>query len=194
MIVDHGMREMLVEQEDVFYYVTVMNENLAQPSLPAEAHEGILRGMYRLPRIGLRRARARVRLLGSGAICGEVIRRRRRCAAEHGVAADVFSVTSFSELGARRRRRRDRAGGTARPRDAQPRRRAARADARADRHRHRLRARRARADPRLPAARPALRDARHRRLRPQRHARRAARASSRSTPRRSSRRRCARLG
>ena len=47
VILDRGMREMLVEQKDVFYYVTAMNENLAQPSLPAEAHEGVLRGMYR---------------------------------------------------------------------------------------------------------------------------------------------------
>ena len=50
VIVDHGMREMLDEQKDVFYYVTLMNENYAQPPLPAEAHEGVLRGCYRFAR------------------------------------------------------------------------------------------------------------------------------------------------
>ena len=49
VIVDHGMREMLEQQRDVFYYVTAMNENVAQPSLPAEAHEGVIRGIYRVP-------------------------------------------------------------------------------------------------------------------------------------------------
>ena len=182
VIVDHGMREMLERAEDVFYYVTVMNENYAQPSLPAGAHDGVLRGMYRL-RAGGRDGARRVQLLGSGAILGEVIKAAELLEAEHGVAAEVWSVTSFSELArdgvaaetAWRRRR-------APSRRAQLRRRAARADARPDRRRHRLRARGARADPRLPAAGPALRHARHRRLRPQRHARRAARATSRSTP------------
>ena len=58
VIVDRGMREMLEEQRDVFYYVTAMNENVAQPSLPAEAHEGVLRGLYRF-RAARRRIRAR---------------------------------------------------------------------------------------------------------------------------------------
>jgi pyruvate dehydrogenase E1 component len=97
VIVDHGMREMLVEQRDVFYYVTAMNENVAQPSLPAGAHEGVVRGLYRF-----RRAPAatgpRVQLLGSGAILGEVLKAADALAAEHGIAADVWSVTSFSEL------------------------------------------------------------------------------------------------
>jgi pyruvate dehydrogenase E1 component len=97
VIVDHGMREMLVEQRDVFYYVTAMNENVAQPSLPADAHEGVVRGIY-----PFRRAPAatgpRVQLLGSGAILGEVLKAADALAAEHGVAADVWSVTSFSEL------------------------------------------------------------------------------------------------
>ena len=50
MIVDHGMREMLVEQRDVFYYVTLMNENYAQPDLPAGAAQGVVRGCYRFGR------------------------------------------------------------------------------------------------------------------------------------------------
>jgi pyruvate dehydrogenase E1 component len=96
VIVDHGMREMLVEQRDVFYYVTAMNESVAQPSLPADAREGVLRGLY-----CFRRAAAtgpRVQLLGSGAILGEVLKAADALARDHGAAADVWSVTSFSEL------------------------------------------------------------------------------------------------
>jgi pyruvate dehydrogenase E1 component len=98
VIVDRGMREMLVEQKDVFYYVTAMNENVAQPSLPATAHDGVLRGLYRFraasPGEGLRR----VQLLASGAMLGEAIKAAAELEAAHGVAADVWSVTSFSEL------------------------------------------------------------------------------------------------
>jgi pyruvate dehydrogenase E1 component len=97
VIVDHGMREMLERQADVFYYVTVMNENAAQPSLPPAAHEGVLRGLYRFRASGSR-AKRRVQLLGSGAILGEVIKAAEVLQAEHRVAADVWSVTSFSEL------------------------------------------------------------------------------------------------
>lgn len=97
VIVDRGMREMVTEQKDVFYYVTAMNESVAQPSLPAEAHDGVLRGMYRFslsPREGTRR----VQLLASGAMLGEAIKAAAVLEARHGVAADLWSVTSFSEL------------------------------------------------------------------------------------------------
>ena len=97
VIVDHGMREMLVEQRDVFYYVTAMNENVAQPSLPADAHDGVVRGLYRF-RQAPAASGPRVQLLGSGAILGEVLKAADALAAEHGVGADVWSVTSFSEL------------------------------------------------------------------------------------------------
>ncbi|MCE9659644.1 MAG: alpha-ketoglutarate dehydrogenase [Burkholderiales bacterium] len=97
VIVDRGMREMLVEQKDVFYYVTAMNENLAQPSLPAEAHEGVLRGMYRF-RASASQGSRHVQLLASGAMLGEAIKATATLEAEHGVAADLWSVTSFSEL------------------------------------------------------------------------------------------------
>ncbi|MDH5537854.1 MAG: alpha-ketoglutarate dehydrogenase [Rhizobacter sp.] len=97
VIVDHGLHEMLERQVDVFYYVTVMNENVAQPSLPAAAHEGVLRGLYRFRPSGSR-ARRRVQLLGSGAILGEVIKAADLLQTRHRVAADVWSVTSFSEL------------------------------------------------------------------------------------------------
>ena len=100
VIVDAGMREMLVEQRDVFYYVTLMNENYAQPSLPPEMHGDVLRGCYRFGRFGAVDGAvgpARVTLMGSGAILTEVVKAARQLAQE-GVAVEVFSVTSWSEL------------------------------------------------------------------------------------------------
>jgi pyruvate dehydrogenase E1 component len=96
-IVHRGMQEMLVEQRDVFYYVTLMNENYAQPDLPPQAQEGVIRGCYRFARYGDETARRRVSLLGSGAILTEVIEAAQQLAAD-GVPVDVFSVTSWSEL------------------------------------------------------------------------------------------------
>ncbi|WP_175672848.1 alpha-ketoglutarate dehydrogenase [Burkholderia ambifaria] len=99
-IVDSGMREMVEQQRDVFYYVTVMNENYAQPSMPdddpAARREGILKGMHRLPSGS--NATARVQLLGSGAILGEVLAAQRMLKDDWGIDAAVWSVTSFSEL------------------------------------------------------------------------------------------------
>lgn len=97
LVVDHGMREMLVEQRDVFYYVTLMNENYAQPDLPYAAREGVIRGGYRFASFGDAGAARRVTLLGSGAILTEVLQAARALAAE-GIASDVFSITSWSEL------------------------------------------------------------------------------------------------
>jgi pyruvate dehydrogenase E1 component len=97
VIVDRGMREMLVEQRDVFYYVTLMNENYAQPDVPAAAHEGIVRGCWRFGSYGDAQAQRRVTLLGAGAILTEVVQAAQQLAAE-GIASDVFSITSFSEL------------------------------------------------------------------------------------------------
>ena len=97
VIVDHGMREMLVEQRDVFYYVTLMNENYANPDLPEEARDGVVRGGYRHASFGDASASRRVTLLGSGAILTEVLAAARQLAAE-GMAVDVVSVTSWSEL------------------------------------------------------------------------------------------------
>ncbi len=97
VIVDRGMREMLVEQQDVFYYVTLMNESYAQPDLPAAAHEDVIRGCWRFARFGDETARERVTLLGSGAILTEVVKAARQLA-EDGIPTEVFSVTSWSEL------------------------------------------------------------------------------------------------
>jgi pyruvate dehydrogenase E1 component len=95
VIVDAGIREMMVLQKDVFYYVTLMNENYAQPDLPAGAEAEVLRGCYRFS--GPERASSKVTLLGSGAILTEVLKAAQLLAAE-GIEAEVFSVTSWSEL------------------------------------------------------------------------------------------------
>jgi pyruvate dehydrogenase E1 component len=95
-IVDNGARRMMTAQEDVFYYVTVMNESYAQPSAPNQVHEGILRGMYCVRPSG--RGAARVRLLGSGAILREALAAADLLEQDFGVNADVYSVTSFTEL------------------------------------------------------------------------------------------------
>jgi len=91
-IVEDGARRMLEAQEDVFYYVTVANENYAHPAAPAAATEGILRGMYRL------REGAQVQLLGSGPILREAIAAADLLQNDWGVSAGVWSVTSFTEL------------------------------------------------------------------------------------------------
>ncbi len=95
VIIDHGMREMLVEQKDVFYYVTLMNENYAQPDLPAGVEAGVVRGGYRYGSFG--EGAPRVTLLGSGAILTEVIKAAQQLAAD-GIASEVLSITSWSEL------------------------------------------------------------------------------------------------
>jgi len=96
VIIQDGLRRMLVEQEDVFYYLTLMNENYRHPAMPPGAEEGILRGMYLL-----RESSAdgpRVQLLGSGTILNEVLAAASILEEDFGVAADVWSVTSFTEL------------------------------------------------------------------------------------------------
>jgi pyruvate dehydrogenase E1 component len=98
VIVDHGARRMMERQDDVFYYVTVMNENYAQPSLPAGVADDIVRGMYRLPGDAARRGEARVRLLGSGTIVREVVAAAELLHGDWQVASEAWSVTSFGEL------------------------------------------------------------------------------------------------
>ena len=89
------MRRMLEAGDDEFYYVTVMNENYAHPSLPPDVGDAIVRGMYRLESHGDDPA---VRLLGSGTILREVQAAAAMLAAEWGIGSEVFSVTSFAEL------------------------------------------------------------------------------------------------
>ncbi len=96
VIVDAGMREMLIEQQDVFYYITLMNENYAQPDLPEQARAGVLKGGYRFASYGPTDG-PRATLMGSGAIMTEVIQAAQTLASQ-GVGTDVISVTSWSEL------------------------------------------------------------------------------------------------
>ena len=98
VILDHGMRQMLERQEDVFYYLTLMNEGYAQPDLPEGVEDDILKGMYRFAAHEPKKARGRVRLLGSGAILPEVIAAAQMLCEDWNVAAEVWSVTSFTEL------------------------------------------------------------------------------------------------
>jgi pyruvate dehydrogenase E1 component len=98
VIIREGLRQMMAEQEDVFYYLTLLNENYPHPPMPDGAPDGILRGMYMLHEGPRRSKRPRVQLLGSGAILREVIAARDLLADEFDVDADVWSVTSFTEL------------------------------------------------------------------------------------------------
>lgn len=96
VIIERGMQEMLEEQQDRFYYLTVMNANYAQPSMPPDegVREGILKGIYRLQGADT----AQVQLLGSGAIMTEVLAARDLLKQDWGIEAAVWSVTSYVEL------------------------------------------------------------------------------------------------
>ncbi|MFZ9994220.1 MAG: alpha-ketoglutarate dehydrogenase [Steroidobacteraceae bacterium] len=98
VIFDYGMRRMLTEGVDEFYYLTVMNENYAQPSLAPQNAEHVIRGMYRYTLYGDPSKGGAVRLLGSGTILREVIAAAKRLYESFGIACEVWSVTSFSEL------------------------------------------------------------------------------------------------
>ncbi|MDO9401067.1 MAG: alpha-ketoglutarate dehydrogenase [Polaromonas sp.] len=102
VIIDQGMRDMMVEQKDVFYYVTMMNENYAQPDLRPGSEADIMRGCYVFDRYAPASGTApekprQVTLLGSGAILTEVVKAAQQLAGQ-GIAATVYSVTSWSEL------------------------------------------------------------------------------------------------
>ncbi len=100
VIVQDGLRRMYAEQEDVFYYVTLMNENYEHPGMPEGAEEGILRGLYLLREAAgeAKGAGPRVQLLGSGTILREVLAGADLLAVDFGIACDVWSAPSFTEL------------------------------------------------------------------------------------------------
>ena len=98
VIIDEGMRGMMGREEDVFYYITLGNENIAQATRPAGAEEGILRGLYRLATQAPSTPAGRVRLLGSGALLPEVIAAGELLAKDWNVEAEIWSATSYSEL------------------------------------------------------------------------------------------------
>jgi len=97
IIIQDGLRRMIGEQENVFYYITCMNENYVQPPMPAGVEDGILRGMYPLD-FNQSPGKIRVQLMGSGTILREVIAAKDLLMEDFGVIADVWSVTSFNEL------------------------------------------------------------------------------------------------
>ena len=97
VILQAGLQRMYVDQENVFYYITVMNENYLQPAIPEGVEAGILRGMYCLEK-STHRSKITVDLLGCGTILREVQSAKKILEADYGVAANVWSVTSFNEL------------------------------------------------------------------------------------------------
>ncbi len=98
VIVREGIRRMYEKQESVFYYLTVMNEFYPMPPMPPGVQEGILKGMYRFRASENKRAKLRAQLFGSGAILCEALRAQKMLEEQYGVAADVWSVTSYKEL------------------------------------------------------------------------------------------------
>jgi pyruvate dehydrogenase E1 component len=98
VIVQNGLERMIRAQEDVFYYLTVMNENYEHPPMPEGAEEGIIKGMYLLKGAAADAKGFKVKLMGSGSILREVIAGAELLEKDFGIAADIFSVTSFTEL------------------------------------------------------------------------------------------------
>jgi pyruvate dehydrogenase E1 component len=102
VIIQDGLRRMFQDQEDVYYYITVMNENYAHPAMPEGAAEGILRGMHRISRSEkagkAAKGKLKVQLMGCGTILREVLAAAELLEKDFGVAADIWSVTSFNEL------------------------------------------------------------------------------------------------
>ena len=96
VIIQDGIRRMYAEGEDVFYYITIMNENYAQPPMPEGCREGILKGMYRVRETA--GGDPQVTLLGSGAILNEAIKAARILSDTYGVRAEAWSVTSYKQL------------------------------------------------------------------------------------------------
>jgi pyruvate dehydrogenase E1 component len=98
VIIKDGIRRMYVDQESIFYYLTVMNEQYQMPPMPEGSRDGIIRGLYRFTSTKRPAAKARAQLFGSGAILPEVIKAAETLESKYDVGADVWSVTSYSEL------------------------------------------------------------------------------------------------
>jgi pyruvate dehydrogenase E1 component len=98
LIVQDGLRRMFTDNEDIFYYLTVENEPYAMPEMPKGVEEGVLAGLYLYEKSTKKKPKAQVQLFGSGAILNEVLRARDILESNYGVAADVWSATSYVEL------------------------------------------------------------------------------------------------
>jgi pyruvate dehydrogenase E1 component len=98
VIIQDGIRRMYKDGESIFYYITVMNEQYAMPAMPGDVKEGILNGMYRFRASENKKSKLRAQLFGSGAILREVLQAQEILETKYGVAADVWSVTSYKQL------------------------------------------------------------------------------------------------
>ena len=98
VIIEDGIRRMYKDQESIFYYITLMNENYVMPPMPKGVKDGVLRGMYRYRASEKKKAKLRAQLFGSGAILLEALKAQELLEEKFGVAADVWSLTSYKEL------------------------------------------------------------------------------------------------
>ena len=98
VVIHDGMRRMVQEQENVYYYITSMNENYTMPAMPKGAEEGIIKGMYQFSTDKAKKGEAKAQLFGSGTILREVIEAAELLKKEWKVSADVWSITSYNEL------------------------------------------------------------------------------------------------
>ncbi len=98
VIIRDGIYRMYEKQEKLFYYITLMNENYAQPPMPKGAKEGILKGMYKFKSAAKKNAKVKANLMGSGTILNEVIKAAEILEADYNVASDIWSITSYKNL------------------------------------------------------------------------------------------------
>jgi pyruvate dehydrogenase E1 component len=98
VIIQDGLRRMYGDGEEIFYYLTLYNENHTMPAMPEGAESGILKGLYKLKKTEGRAKKLRANLLGSGPLVNEALRAQGLLAERYGVAADVWSVTSYKHL------------------------------------------------------------------------------------------------
>jgi len=98
VIIRAGIKRMFEDQENIYYYITVMNENYPMPEMPDGAKEGILKGMYKFKASTMKNAKVRAQLFGSGTIINQVLQAQEILEKDYKVAADVWSVTSYKEL------------------------------------------------------------------------------------------------
>lgn len=98
IIIREGVRRMYVNQESIFYYITLMNENYAMPKMPKGCEDGVLKGMYLYQKSSKKNAKARANLFGSGAIMNQVLQAGKILEDKYNVAADLWSITSYKAL------------------------------------------------------------------------------------------------
>ncbi len=98
VIIRNGIKRMYEDQENIFYYITLMNENYAMPEMPNETEEGILKGMYKFKASDKKNLKLKAQLFGSGTILNEVIKAAHILEVDYRVSSDIWSVTSYKEL------------------------------------------------------------------------------------------------